>query len=341
MIGNSMRTSAKASRAAASVLARPVLLLATLTIASLVSAFAPSPCQAADAIFPLGSRVGLVPPEGMVASDRFVGFADPNKDAAILITLLPATAYAQIEKNVQTEVLRKQGVNLDKREPIALTIGKAILFTGHQVADKIRFRKWLLVAGAEDLTVLVTVQIPQNDSSYTERAVRASLATLTVRATMPEAEELGLLPFAVRDFAGFHVDGALRGQLLMLSDAPRGEAGATPGSRFEARMLIAALPGGPSDPNDHANFARLAFNEIGGFRDVHVTMSEPLRFGGQSGYQTMAEAKDTRTGTDVMVVQWLRFGSSGFLQIIGVGRTENWPSVLARLRTVRDSIEPK
>ena len=34
----------------------------------------------------------------------------------------------------------------------------------------------------------------------------------------------------------------------------------------------------------------------------------------------MAEAKDARSGADVMVVQWLRFGSGGFMQMIGVGR---------------------
>jgi len=70
-------------------------------------------------------------------------------------------------------------------------------------------------------------------------------------------------------------------------------------------------------------------------------VSEPLRIGGQSGYQTMAEAKDARSGTDVMVVQWLRFGSGGFLQMIGVARADNWTSVLARLRAVRDSVELK
>jgi len=74
---------------------------------------------------------------------------------------------------------------------------------------------------------------------------------------------------------------------------------------------------------------------------VHITMSEPLRIGGQSGYQTMAEAKDVHSGTDVMVVQWLRFGSGGFLQMTGIGRADVWTSMLSRLRAVRDSIQPK
>ena len=101
------------------------------------------------------------------------------------------------------------------------------------------------------------------------------------------------------------------------------------------------MPGGPSDPADRANFAKLSFDEIGGIKNVHLTMSEPLRGGGQSGYQTMADAQDARTGADVKVVQWLRFGGGGFLQMIGIGPVDSWTAILARLRTVRDSVELK
>jgi hypothetical protein len=299
-----------------------------------------APAWAEDPIFPPGSRVGLVPPAGMVASNTFDGFSDPTKDAAILITVLPAAAFAQMDKTLDIDTLKKQGVVLDKREPMQLAIGKGFLLVGRQTADKVRYKKWLLVAGASDLTVLVTVQIPeQEDKTYPDRAVRAALATLTIRAKVPEAEELGLLPFAVGDFAGFQVEDVLRGRALMLHDTP---AAKDPGaSGGDARMLIAALPGGPAEPDGRANFARLTFQEIGGIRDVSVTLSEPLRISGQSGYQTMAEAKDARTGADVRVIQWLRFGGGGYLQMVGIGSADTWTSVLARLRTVRDSVELK
>jgi hypothetical protein len=41
----------------------------------------------------------------------------------------------------------------------------------------------------------------------------------------------------------------------------------------------------------------------------------------------------------VMVVQWLRFGGGGYLQMIGMARADTWTAVLARLRTVRDSVD--
>jgi hypothetical protein len=319
---------------------RPSLAFA----AALVLVTVAAPACAEDPTFPPGSRVGLVPPPGMVASNTFDGFADPTKDAAILITVLPAAAFAQMDKTLDIDTLKKQGVVLDKREPMQLGLGKAFLLTGRQTADKVRYRKWLLVAGASDLTALVTVQVPeQEDKTYPDRIVRAALATLTVRTKVPEAEELGLLPFAVGDFAGFRVEDVLRGRALMLHDTTAGKDPAKDqgASGVDARMLIAALPGGPAEPEGRGNFARLTFQEIGGIRDVTVTLSEPLRISGQSGYQTMAEAKDARTGAEVRVVQWLRFGGGGYLQMVGIGSADTWTSVLARLRTVRDSVELK
>ncbi|MGD0332408.1 MAG: hypothetical protein ABSA90_04030 [Xanthobacteraceae bacterium] len=303
------------------------------------------PVRAADPIFPPGSRIGLVPPVGMVTADAFFGFMDVNKDAAILIAALPAAAYSQIEKTMDTEALRKQGITLDKREPMQLNVGKGFLFTGRQVVDKARYRKWLLVAAASDLTALVTVQVPEQENAYPDRVVRAALATLAVRPSVPQAEELSLLPFDIGDLAGFQIDSVLRGRALVLSDAQSGEpkdsAKEPPEAGRNARLLIAAMPGGPAEPDERASFARLSFNEIAGIRDVHITMAEPLRIGGQPGYQSMAEAKDARSGNDVMVVQWLRFGSGGFLQMTGIAPADHWTSVLARLRTIRDSIEPK
>lgn len=377
----------------------------------LLSLVVAMPSRAAEPAFPPGSRIGLVPPTGMVISDAFAGFADPEKNAAILIATLPAAAYSQLDKTLDTEELRKQGISLEKREPMRLDAGKGFLLTGRQVAGKERYRKWLLVLASGDITALVSVQVPESDTAYPNNIVRTALATLAVRQKVPEQEQLGLLPFTVGDLAGFRVDAVLPGRALVLSaaaaetpkdtskeseeapkepkeakdskEAPKDTSKEAPkepkdakdskdgpketskeeskapkeakdskeaakdsskeaaARSFDARLLIAAAPGGPAEADDRGSFARTSFAEIGGIRDVRITMSEPLRIGGQSGYQTMAEAKDTRSGADVMVVQWLRFGSGGFLQMTGIARADAWTSTLSRLRAVRDSVQPK
>jgi len=299
------------------------------------------PAHAADALFPPGSRIGLVPPAGMTPGQSFQGFGDRQRDAAILITALPADAYGPLEKTGVPDVLHTQGITVDKREPIDLKAGKGFLIIGTAVTDKKRYRKWLLVAALDDLTALVSVQAPEQDSTYSDEILRAALATLTVRATVPDAERLSLVPFTVGDLAGFHVGEVLPGRALLLIDARGNHDAEASGFPLNARLLIAALPGGPAEPNDWANFARETFDSIVGIKDVQVQMSEPLRISSQSGYQTLAKAKEGKTDTDIMVVQWLRFGTGGFMQMIGISRADVWSDEFPRLRAVRDSIDPK
>ena len=64
-----------------------------------------SAAPAADAIFPTGSRVGLVPPPGMTPSRNFVGFEDAQEQAAILLAAFPAEAFSALDKSMVPESL--------------------------------------------------------------------------------------------------------------------------------------------------------------------------------------------------------------------------------------------
>jgi hypothetical protein len=240
-------------------------------------------------------------------------------------------------------VLRKPGtsITIEKREPVEFDAGKGFLIIGAERMDKTRYRKWLLVLQLHDLTALVSIEVPEADAKYSDKVLRAALATLTQRASVPDAERLSLLPFTIGDNAGFRIGDVLPGRAVMLIDAPDEHATDASGAAVKARLLIAALPGGPSEPDERPNFARVAFDSIGGIKDVHVQLSEPLRIGSQPGFQTLAKAKESKTDTDIMVVQWLRFGSGAFMQMIGIGRADAWSDEFPRLRTVRDSIDPK
>jgi hypothetical protein len=251
----------------------------------------------------------------------------------MLLTTLPAEAYSDIEKSAVPDQLQKQGITLEKREPMDLGFGKGLLIVGTQHADNVTFRKWLLVAQSDKFTALVSVQVAQPDDTYSDAVVHTALATLAVRANVPEAEQLSLLPFTIGDLSGFHIAGLVPGRAVLLSDAA--DSGA------DAHMMIAALQGGPDENANRGDFARLAFDQIGGIKDVKITMSEPLRVGGQQGYQTMAQANDSHSGDAVMVAQWLRFGNGGFMQMTGIARANGWTDSLTRLRAVRDSVEPK
>lgn len=321
-------------------------LVAALALLLLpIAAQSAEPAAPAAPVFPTGSRIGLVPPAGMTVSKTFPGFVDLEKNAGIIINELPPGAYADIQKTLTNDALKKRGVNVEKRQTLPLGIGQGDLIVGTQIApDKTPYRKWLVLVPTTDLTVVITVQAPEH-GSYSDSIVRAALATVAVRGHVPEAEFLSLLPFKIGDLTGFHIGNVIPGRALLLLDAPKHPhlvvTEGLPEYQFDARFIITAGPGGPISADDRANFARNAFSTIQGIKDVQLTMAEPVRIDNGEGFETVASAKDTGTGAPLMVIQWLRFGGNEFLQMVGISRADIWGQELARLRTMRDSIDFK
>src|SRR5262249_54106305 len=122
-------------RTAMTFLLRTVLLLALLAL----------PAQAADPIYPPGSRIGLTPPAGLSLSRSFPGFEDRDQRAPVVMAVLPAEAYGEIDKSTTAELLLKQGLQLESREDFPHPLGKALLVIGHQQVDDTRLRKWVFV----------------------------------------------------------------------------------------------------------------------------------------------------------------------------------------------------
>ncbi|MBX9775657.1 MAG: hypothetical protein K2Y71_14835 [Xanthobacteraceae bacterium] len=310
-------------------LARPFFVIALL--------FMPlaAPAQAADAVYPAGSRVGVVPPPGMTVSSSFSGFEDRDKRVAFVIVALPAVAYPEIEKSATPESLQKQGMTLETREDITHPLGKAFLLLGHQQVEGQRIRKWVLVVAAGELTGLITVQVPEDaQSAYPDAAIRTALMSAAVRPIVPVEEQLGMLPFRVGELAGFKVGGVIAGRAVMLTDGKPDDSKA-----IDTHILVAIAPGAPAQASDRGRFAHEVFEGVPNLKELRISSSEALRIGGMQGHQIMARARDGATGDEVTIVQWLRFGGTAYLHLVGVARSESWTQAYQRFRQVRDGIE--
>lgn len=302
-------------------------------------AAAVTPAHAAEPTFPVASQIGMVPPPGLSASASFPGFEDPDHNVFVRLVLLPGNAYADIEKTMTSAALRKQGMTVEKRENLALPNGKGLMIAARQQADAMTLHKWLLVAPFGNITALVSFEIPDNAMSfYPEAAIRAAMATVTVRAAVPPDEMLTLLPFRLADLASMRVVRVVPGAALQLSDGP--EDG--PEAYQQGNLIITAAPGGPQETRDREQFARVALSSgLPPLKDVRVVSSDPMRIGGQAGHEIRAEGKVPQTDADVQIVQWLRFGSGAYLRILGIAPKQNWTEHFTRFRAVRDGLEPR
>src|ERR1700756_3755525 len=74
------------------------IMLRTWRAFFLLIALSATAASAADVTYPPASRIGIVPPPGMQLSTRFWGFEDHAKGAVIVLTGLPARAFAEFEQ---------------------------------------------------------------------------------------------------------------------------------------------------------------------------------------------------------------------------------------------------
>jgi hypothetical protein len=305
------------------------------------------PSQAADAIFPVGSHIGMVPPPGMTPSATFPGFEDRDRKAAILLNQVPGHAYEQFLKAMSAGAINLPGVSNAKRELMLTDGGAAHLVVGDQEAEGVKFRKWLMITrrnitdGDADLafSFVVTAQVPEDASEiYTEEMMRKALGTVALRALIPPEEILGHLPFRVTERAKFEGVRLLApGRAIMLTE----QSGVRDIPSNEPLVMVSVGSGAPSQAGERASFAQNILRSIQGFENLRVISQEPMRIGGLPGYEIRLEGQSAGNNTDVVIVQCMRFGVGGFIRVVGISPKASWLDNFTRFRQVRDGINAR
>ncbi len=288
----------------------------------------------AEPTFPAGLRVGLEPPAGLSPSSRFPGFENVEQKVSIAILDLPSSAYAELETAAFGKIQRE--FDQTRRESFPFANGIGFLISGRKQHDGIMFHRWSLLAQAvggpvHDLTALINVEVPEEAiQTYSDELIRKTLASVTFRPA-PIQEQLGLLPFKFGGLAGFEVRQVLPTGVVILAD------GKSEASSRSSLMILSIGRSGPRETADRSRFARdlLANTPV---RDLAVQSAEPMRIGGSPGHEIRAKAKGP-AGEPMSLVQWVRFGSGGFLRIVGMSPATEWDQTFGRFREVRDGIE--
>jgi hypothetical protein len=319
---------------------RAIVFGRVIAALAVTAALALGPARAAEPVFPPGSRIGLVPLPGMVPSQGFPGFEAAEKQAVIIITELPAQAYADLDKEMPAEALKAQGITVDNRSAIDIPGGRGFLLVARQEFQGVKVRKWLLVAEFHEITAMLNYQTPEGrPDGYADADVRAALASVAVRPAVPVAEQLAILPYAIKDLAGFRLVRVAPTGAALLTDGPKDAIEPIE----QPLVMITLTPGAPDQATDRErdSFARRALAATPGIKDMRIKGAEPMRIGGQPGHQMLVDAKDESTGAELSLVQWLRFGGGAHFRLVAVARRDVWDKLFPRLRAVRDGIEPK
>ena len=311
------------------------------------------PALAEDAasatVYPIANRVGLTPLPGLALATTFPGFEDVEAKVKVVAAELPPQAFRSIEAAMM-KGNQPAGGKREKAEMFATKGGFGIISHESAKEGDAPVLRWSVLLDAGQFTALVTVQMPERAAAkYPADKMRIMLASVNVRNEVPAAEQLSKLPFKLNELADFkNVRTIVPGAAVLLSDPLPSEnaksaaqdkpAQDKPSSKLASYMILSVVPGGPERAEDRARFADQAVFGIQGLNEVKIISSEPLRLGGQAGYETRFTALDAASGEAVSMVQWLRFSNSGFLLMIAGAPKEAWIDAYPRFRKVRDGV---
>ncbi|HEY0568056.1 MAG TPA: hypothetical protein VGD13_08000 [Xanthobacteraceae bacterium] len=309
--------------------------LLRLTLAIILFGASLSAAFAADPIFPPGVRVGLTPLVGLVRAKTFVGFETEDQGVKVLVAELPADAYGEVMSAFKANPAGSGGI---KPESIETPAGIAYYTAETAKLGANTVRRYSMILPGGTFSGYVAVQVPENASKiYTDEAVRQMFASAVIRKEVPVEEQLGLMPFKISELSAFkNIRTLAPGAAIVLADGDEAAG-------FEAApfMVIGMVGSVPAQPEDRGRFAQQAATTIPGVREARITMSEPQRIDGTAGYETRIDAISGKDNTPVTVVQWLRFGGSSALRILGSAPRDDWSKAFPRFRAVRDGIQPR
>jgi hypothetical protein len=299
----------------------PALVLATLA-------------AAAEAVFPPGARVGLVPPPGMQLSKRFSGFEN-QRGSAITIFEMPPEAAPQVLGGLAPEALKGQNITLRSREDTKVGDADAVLISGDQAIGGVTMRKWVMVAADPTVTAFLIAQDPQGAEGYGDDAMRAALKTVAVRAPLAMEDQIAALPFRLGDRAGFKPVRTGGGSLLM---SERGEDGGV-GSGQAVVIVAGATEPGPG-PEQRDAFAMAMLRANTALRELVFERAQGFRQKGAEWHEIVARAKDAVSGAPVVVMQTIRWDRDGFVRVLGIAPEAGRDDLLPRFRSLADSVAP-
>ena len=217
-------------------LIRPLAALALLVASAL-------PALAADAVFPPGLRLGMVPLVGLSTAKTFPGFESEDGSVKVLITELPPAAYGEVVSAFNSNPGGTNGVKQDKIETPA---GLAYFTTESGKAGETPVQRYSMIVPGAGFSGYVAVQIPENATKiYTDEAVRQMFASVVTRKQVSAEEQIGLMPFKITDLADFKDIRTLApGSSIILADG--NESSGYESKPFMILGLIGATPQRPT-----------------------------------------------------------------------------------------------
>ncbi len=276
------------------------------------------------------SRIAIDLPEGYEPAKLFSGFTHDTLGISLVTVEMPAQAYDELAKGLTAEALAAKGVTLLSRGELAKP-GPHIYIRGEQAAAGGIFAKFFVVFRDRDVTALVTANIPKAsiDSGQVKVPdIEHMLASTRIAAAAAEAKELFTLSYV----GPFKPAGTFLGTAKAFTLDGRPEPPAAASGR---PMLIVAPSLDRRPVAKPEEYAVQLMQGVGGHRDLRIVSKTPVTYGGLTGIEIEAQARERENDDELLLYQAVLLPpDGGYWRIFGQAPWAERERYLAEFRKI-------
>jgi hypothetical protein len=275
----------------------------------------------------------LIRPEGFDDAENFYGFQQPNTQSSVMAVRV-AGPYAQITAGFTAEQMKTRGMVLNSKENIEIAGKSGILVGVEQAAYGIDFSKWIVAFGNESETTIITATFPSEYKlQLSEQLKTVVLSAIDDDSTSIESSnEIG---FSIIASDKLRLSQGVGKMLLYTMDGDNMKK-APDDPLFIATPSISAV-----EISDQRQFAVRRLFQTAHTRVGSVVETNPITIDGSNGYELLAEAEHSESGTPLRLYQVILFDGNSYFLMQGLVGTKLQADYLPEFRRMARTLTRK
>ena len=287
------------------------------------------------AVFPEGSRIGMIPFPGSKPAEGFQGFADEASLRSVMMIELPAEARSvPLEEFTSDEGLKSQGVKAIARRTFKLADGAstvdAIEVRATQTAQGRTFPKCLVVFHASDFTALISAQMPNDTSGDACTLIKG----LSIQPALSDEAKIAALPFTLADLGGFQVWQTVGGSGIILSNGDETNGHVADSSPMV--VVARAFADRNTSPKEQLNFSVEWLKATTAFENAKIVSQQMVTGATVPTSEIIVETDDKKA------VQWIQFQPDNYtIRTIADAPKADFDALLPRFKAIQNGVAPR
>ena len=265
-----------------------------------------------------GTKISLIPPSDFSESENFLGLQQTSTGSSIMIIDIPGP-YSETSKGITKENLESKGIELIKTEQLTINGLPAIFVTGKQQAYGNNYKKYVLVVGSENETIMINGVFPEK-LKKTGEAIKKSMLSVFYEADK-KINPLDFLEYTIDvSETKLKFGKSMANSLIFTAD------GQVPTASTDKTNLIVAKSFSQVSPDDKKQFSinRLKQSPI---EIINIEYTKEISIDGLDGYEIYAKGKDKKTNETENMYQIMLYSEQFYYIFFGTTNDETTSSI--------------